>query len=346
MTLVVHGSIAARRALVIAMRLTSTAVGTRPFIGPEADVVKAMAEMVGHAHGSEEPADFSELVQAENPWVNPELALKQLALDLPDEESRSAAAHAAVMVTLFADEPDVEALHAARWVAQGLGADDQGIADVEQTAGEQAQLAQIDLFRRFLSWKTGVELEEVYDRLCRGKLVVDTPPEHVEALRRKLDNARESTLGFELARFYSDTDFALPGTPGMLPLEVLGSHDVHHLLTAYGASPEDEVYLAAFTAANTRSSGVEFLSVAMLQWHQGIKLGVFDPAHAVLNPSLLVRAAERGAETTTDLSGQDWDWQALLDQPLEEVRANLGVPEGGSIALGGRWDSKQSSAKT
>lgn len=323
------------------MRLTCTAVGTRPFTGPESDLVKAMAEMEGHEHVDQQAADFSDLVQAENPWSSPESALKQIARDLPDAHSRSAAAHAAVMVTLFADEPDIEALHAARWVAQGLGADDEGIADVEKSAGEKAQLAQNDLFRRFLSWKTGVELDVVYQRLSQGKLVVDTPPEQVVALQRRLDNAREGTLGSELSRFYSETNFALPGTPGMLPLEVLGSHDVHHLLAAYDTSPEAEVYLAAFTAANTGSSGVEFLSVAMLQWHQGIKLGVFDPAHAILDPQLLAQAAERGSETPTDLSLQDWDWQSLLDQPLDDIRADLGIPAGGSVAPGGRWDRKE-----
>ena len=57
MALLMHGDPDARRAVIMAMRIAATAAGTRPFAGPEADVVRAMAEVLGHASGDEPVED-------------------------------------------------------------------------------------------------------------------------------------------------------------------------------------------------------------------------------------------------------------------------------------------------
>ena len=323
--------------MILGMRAVATALETRPFVGEEADLVRSIAEVVGLAHSGMEALDLADVLAPDATWTSDSL-MAELVSALPDPAQRRDAAHCAMMVALMPLNPDESGLHAARWVAQGLGADNLTVREVEATVGSHAQLAEADLFRRFLSWKTGVPAHVVAARLGRGERAVATPPEQVDRVRRLLDTAPDGSVGRELARYYSDTGFNVPGSPGTMPLEVLGSHDVHHVLAAYDASPEDEVYLAAFTAANARTGGAEFLAFNMLQFHQGIKLGVFNPARTNLDPHAMAVAAERGAQTVVDLSSREWNWQSLLHLPLPEARAQVGIPGAGPVPEGGPWD--------
>ena len=320
------------------MRMVATAGGTRPFAGPEADVVRAMAEVLALASG-DQPVDLSDLVGDAEPFATVSAATDAVRGWLPARADRREAIHAALLVPLVADDPDPGALHAARDLARHLGADDRTVRDLEGTATRRAAAAEADLFRRFLVWKTDVHRHTVNRRLARHEPVVATPPEAVAEIRRRIDAAAPDTVGHALAQFYADTGFDIPGTPGVLPLAVLGSHDVHHVLTAYDAGAEDEVYLAVFTATNARVGGTDYMAVILLQWHQGIKLGVFEPDRAVLDPHQIALAAQRGSDTPVDLTANDWDWEALLEVPLEQARADLAIPPGGSVLPGGRWDA-------
>ncbi|NQW71733.1 MAG: hypothetical protein HQ453_03305 [Actinobacteria bacterium] len=340
MTVLVRGSVDARRGMILAMRLTATCRGTRPFEGSQAALVIAMAGVCEHGHEGQEAADFSELIGREEPCRDAEAAMAEIARCLTGPSDRRDASHCALIVALAADEPDASSLESARWIARGLGADDLTMRDVEASAHANAARAEADLFRRFLVWRTGAREDLIRERLAAGLPAVPTPPESVERLRRLLGEAQDGTVGGELARFYAQTGYDLPGSPGTLPLEVLGGHDVHHILAGYDASAEDEVYLAGFEAANATDGGADYLAVIMLQWHQGIKVGVFPPDHAPLNPTAFAKAVERGSQTTVDLSDRSWDWQSLLAVPLDDARAVLGIPPGGSVAPGGTWDAR------
>ena len=326
--------------MILAMRSVATCRGTRPFEGAQAALVVEMARVSEHGNLGQQAADFSEIVGRDEPFADAEATMTEIARCLTEPNDRRDASHCALIVALAADDPDASSLASARWIARRLGADDETMRDVEASAHEDAARAEADLFRRFLVWRTGAREELIRERLASGLPPVPTPPESVERLRRLLGDAREGTVGAELARFYAQTGYDLPGSPGTLPLEVLGGHDVHHILAAYDASAEDEVYLAGFEAANAAEGGADYLAVIMLQWHQGIKVGVFPPDHAPLDPAAFARAVERGAETPVDLSDRGWDWLSVLAVPLDEARADLGIPPGGSVAPGGTWDAR------
>ncbi len=342
MSLLIHGGNAGILGLVAAMRVVATARGTRPFRGHPLELVQAFASVAlaaQHAQERDIIDDLGPLLALDEPWSSEEEAVAAIARWIPDHEQRGEVVHAALLVALDADQPDPHGLHAARWLARGLGADDATVRDVEATCRSDAARAQTDLFRRFLSWKTGLTVEVIAARMDHLEPPVLTPAADLELLRRAIREPKDGTVADQLARFYADTEFDLPGSPGVLPLEVLGSHDIHHVLTAYDASPEDEVYLAVFNAANSQKGGMDYLAVIMLQWHQGIRVGVFDPDRARLDPRKLAAAALRGSETTTDLSARSWDFWSILDIPLDDARTTLGIPPGGSVLPGGHWDA-------
>ena len=341
MALMAFGTHEARRAQVASMRLVATAMGTRPFDGGTADLVRMFAGLMGCAgcHGFEESLDFSDLTGDTVPWSNSDEAIAMIAALIPDFNDRVEAANSGLLVALFADTPDLEGLLTARDIARGLGCDDSLIDGVVAVASERAASAKADLFRRFLSERIAVEAETIRDHMDRHDLGSITRPPTIERYHRLIADAPEGSLGAEMRRFYSDARFDIPGTPGTpLPVEFLGSHDVHHVLAGYNTSAQGEAYTAVFNAGNA-TAGIGWLTVVLLQWHQGIKLGVFPPGHSHLDPAMVADAALRGSQTGTDVYDAQWDWMSLLDQPLDEVRAALGIPPGGQVAHGESWNN-------
>ncbi len=341
MALLVFGPPEVRRAYVGVMRLVATAGGTRPFEGDRAELVRRFAGLQGCAgcHGFDTSLDFSALLGTDEPWANEEAAIAAIANGLSTAKDRQEAVHAGLMVSLYSHEPDPAGTRTARRIATRLGADDALFRAVEKVANENVATAKAEVFRRMLSGRTGIDSELIASHMAAQTLGQVSPPELVARYHRLLAEAPPGSLGAEMRQFYQDANFDIPGMPGVpLPVEFLGSHDVHHVLAGYGATPQGEVYTAVFNAANS-SAGIGWLSVVLLQWHQGIKLGVFPPVHSHLDPQVMGVAAQRGAATPVDIYDSEWDWLALLPRPLEQVRQELGIPQGGTVGPGSSWSA-------
>ena len=339
MALLTFGPIETRRAHVAIMRLVATASGTRPFEGSQADLVRMFAGLMGcpGCHGFDEPLDFSDLLGDTAPWADEDEAAASIAAMLPDQAQRVEAIHAGLLVAMFAETPDPEGLRAAQQIASRLGCTDDLIDSVLAIASENTATAKSDLFRRFLSERIDIEAETIRGHMDRHDLSAITRPDTISRYHQLVAEAPEGSLGAEMRRFYSQARFDIPGTPGTpLPVEFLGSHDVHHVLAGYDTSAQGEAYTAVFNAGNA-SAGIGWLTVVLLQWHQGIKLGVFPEGHSHLDPAVMAVAAERGALTATDLYQAHWDWMALLNEPLDSVRESLTIPVGGLVEQGGSW---------
>jgi len=339
--LTVFGEPAAIRGRIAAMRMVATAAGARPFSGPQADLVRGFAALSGCAGclGLGSGLDFKDLVGEGEPWPDAEAGIALMRPWLPDEKSRDAAVYAGMMTALYAYDPDPQGVAVARRIALGLGVDDALIADVERIAGDNASTAKADVFRRMLSGRTGIADATIADQMRRGALGELSRAEYVERFHRRLEEAPEGSLGAEMCRFYADAGFDAPGKPGVpLPAEFLGPHDAHHVLVGYGTSAQGEVYTAVLNAFNS-PQGICWLTVALLQWHQGVKMGVFPPVHTHLDPRITANAAERGSRIAVDLCDPQWDWFPLLGRPLDEVRRELGIPPGGLVGPGVSWSS-------
>ena len=322
------------------MRLVATALETRPFEGSSSELVQMFAGLMGCAgcHGFEESLDFSDLLGESLPWVEVDEVITMIEALLANEQDRTEVVNSGLLVAMFADTPDLDGLLAARQIARSLGCDDSLIDNIVAIASESAVTAKADLFRRFLSERIDVESETIRNHMERHDLDAITRPSDIERYHQLITDAPEGSLGAEMRFFYSDAKFDIPGTPGVpLPVEFLGSHDIHHVLGGFNTSAQGEAYTAVFNAANA-SAGIGWLSVVLLQWHQGIKLGVFPEGHSHLDPAMMADAAWRGSQTTVDIYDAHWDWMALLSLPLDDVRSSLGIPPGGQVSAGSSWN--------
>jgi ubiquinone biosynthesis protein Coq4 len=121
--------------------------------------------------------------------------------------------------------------------------------------------------------------------------------------------------------------FAFPGEPdGVAEAHVI--HDLVHVVSGYGTHPEGELLMAAFTAGCRREDPFVALFAATVQLHAGVQLsseaGAKPAAKFNLDPARLVAAVQCGAKCTVDFFDA-WDWWAVVDVPLAELRKRYGI---------------------
>ena len=89
------------------------------------------------------------------------------------------------------------------------------------------------------------------------------------------------------------------------------THDLHHVLTGYNRDLVGEAALLAFTWAQTRNRGIG--AIVLMAY---IRAGQENPAARGM-----IREGYRRGRRAEWFPGQDWE--ALLSQPLDEVREQL-----------------------
>lgn len=89
-------------------------------------------------------------------------------------------------------------------------------------------------------------------------------------------------------------------------------HDVFHVLAGYDRDVRGEAAVLAFTLAQTRNPGIAYIVLTVL-WRAGFRSDM----------GRLIREGFRRGRRASWLLDQDWE--ALLPQPIDELRARLGV---------------------
>ena len=133
----------------------------------------------------------------------------------------------------------------------------------------------------------------------------------------------DNTLGKELYRYYRDRNFPLPGEKKSFS-EVLVGHDLVHVLSGIGTDMAGEIAVAGFEAGMGNSEfGFELLLEVILDFHLGLKfttMGILDAGCNHLQPKALMQAYAKGLQMPFDLLDPEWDFKAVLDQPLPKLR--------------------------
>lgn len=193
---------------------------------------------------------------------------------------------------------------------------EQAIRAINAMAGNSAER----LFKRFQRSRHGAsilrEKRELYDVLSD----ID-----------RLGAMPEGSLGHGIWKFYTTEEISAQGLKGASEAAANGQqnnkadseralfgrrsrelHDVFHVLTGYGRDMRGEMAVLAFTYSQTKNTGIGYMvlrSIRNAGWNS--ELG-----------KLIRQGYWRGRRARWLVAE---DWEALLPQPLEELRERLGV---------------------
>lgn len=174
-------------------------------------------------------------------------------------------------------------------------------------------------FQRFLSSEHGAailrEKRSLLDRLSdRGYLASLSDDSLGGVYRDFTDREQISPEGLIEASEAAPRDGQPIGPERMLFGDRMrDSHDLWHVVTGYGRDLVGEAALLAFTYRQTRNRGIGFIVLVAY-----LKAGRTLPEHRGM-----IRDGYRRAKNASWMPGADWE--ALLEQPLDEVRKTLGV---------------------
>jgi len=256
------------------------------------------------------------------------IEIDDAASALGDPVTRERAVQAALLVAMIDGEATMPEVTAIEHFASGLGVDDPRIANLRQLARGQVRRMWLDLARR--SFAKPVFEEAIEKRGLAGAWRIVAP---MIGLGKDADLARRyndlgklpaGTLGRAYWDFIVSNELGFPGE-GVVAEEGVW-HDLSHVLGGYGVDPEGEVQVVSFIAGYRREDPFFWLFTIALQFHLGIKVSPYSPGlHGHFDPDLVLKALQRGMAMTRDLS-VGWDYHADLGRPLDEVRADYGVP--------------------
>lgn len=123
--------------------------------------------------------------------------------------------------------------------------------------------------------------------------------------------------------------FAFPGERGGFPYAG-AYHDMTHVLSGYGITPEGELLLGGFMAGYKRTNPFYVVLLTAFLWGAGINVTPLSQPHQTGTlakdglAAQFITAIERGSRVNTDLS-DNWDFWPWMPLALDEARARLGI---------------------
>jgi hypothetical protein len=239
--------------------------------------------------------------------------------------------------------------------AAWLGVGDDMITVVRRIANGSLGLALIDFqrsgyFEQMLEeppqhLHTSRALEEAWEAACSD----DELYERWAAL----EHCPEGSLGLGVWRFYRARGFTFPGRPDSAPPH-LAQHDWIHVLADYGSTVESEIEVFGLIArANDDPGAFALLAMVLGLFETGYLYGAakgffeYDRGHlsgdvdrmavrladATYRGAVLAKHlndAGRGSKATDLLAT---DWFAHAHRPIDEVRAEYGLPPRSQAAI-------------
>jgi hypothetical protein len=229
----------------------------------------------------------------------------------------------------------------------------------------------IRVVRRIANGSLGLALID-FERSGYFQDMLAEPPEHLHT-SRALDEAWEAacsddelyarwfalegcpagSLGRGVWRFYRARGFTFPGRPESAPPQ-LAQHDWIHVLADYGSTVESEIEVfGLISRANDDPGAFSLLAMVLGLFETGYLYGAakgffeYDRGHLSRDADrMAVRLADatyRGAMLATHLNERGrgskatdliaTDWFAHADRPIDDVRAEYGLPPRSEAAI-------------
>jgi len=220
-----------------------------------------------------------------------------------------------------------EGAAAVKQLAAALGVEEAALRVLDSIAGDHRLLTRFDMMRRIMGkYGTKAYKEEGFAGVRKMMAMFGAGEDRQVAWKYKqLGLLPEGTLGREFWEHCTKNRFSVPGEKGGIP-ERMVFHDFGHVLAGYDTKPESEIQQGAFQGGFVREDGFAFLMFVIIQFHLGMKVTpVTDGYIGLFDVAKVLRAAQRGAACKVDLSDR-WDPFAVADAPLEQLRAEYGIP--------------------
>lgn len=156
---------------------------------------------------------------------------------------------------------------------------------------------------------------------------------------RALDDAPAGSFGASLRGYYRDNAFPMPGMRSGFPLSLVAVHDVAHVVGGFDTTHTGELLVSAFETGVSGDAWVDYWVGGMLHCQLGFALEPgAAPALGQFPPERFYAAYARGAGANSSLIDPAWDFWPRVRQPLETVRAELGLNGRPDVETGvDRW---------
>ena len=127
---------------------------------------------------------------------------------------------------------------------------------------------------------------------------------------------------------FKKNGYPFPGEKNGLNERFTTPHDSTHVLSGYDTSPHGELLVSTFTAAMHKKEPMSgHILPVIFSWHLGIQLNdVAKSATGAFDPQGFWLAWERGSEITVDTFGPQWNFWAVVHEPVGTLRQRYGIP--------------------
>ncbi|MHA7653595.1 hypothetical protein ACX9NE_27865 [Mycobacterium sp. ML4] len=141
-----------------------------------------------------------------------------------------------------------------------------------------------------------------------------------------LEELPAGTFGHQLWAHFRRHNFAFPGEKFAFASVFAVPHDGLHVLSGYSTSVQGELLTSTFTGAMHRCDGLRaHVLPVIFEWHIGHDVNGIGARQGALDPEKFLVSWQRGASMGTDLLSPDWDFWAVADRDLDELRADYGI---------------------
>jgi hypothetical protein len=209
--------------------------------------------------------------------------------------------------------------------AAALGTQDDTLRDLHHSRDKHLKRLLLDFGRRSTAALYGDHLAKSLMAELHQYLGDAPLAERYEGL----ESYPEGTLGHTFHTFYRQREFPLPGEKKSLG-EILVNHDCCHILGGFNTDGTGEIDVAGFEAGMKRSDfGYELLMQVLLDFQLGYALEPgftgFVPRTGELDPDQMMVGIHRGLGCNTDILDGSWDFWAVADQPVDELREQYSI---------------------
>jgi hypothetical protein len=142
-----------------------------------------------------------------------------------------------------------------------------------------------------------------------------------------LEGLPKNTYGHQFWAHFRKHGFDFPGQPNAFTGVWAVPHDGLHVLSGYSTSIQGELLVSAFTGGMHRRDALRAqILPTIFEWHVGQEVSGIGKQEGALDPIKFLISWQRGDATTADVLSPDWDFFAVADRDLEELRWAYGIP--------------------